>query len=142
MKAKLMIAILLCVGAAFAQDVAPRHLKVLRSSWVTLSTKDANGYEVGHSRSLQRIVVESLESKGKAKLDMLCYGTVVTDGFDQTTQVNHCPTLEEGKTYIMDVGGRSAERNISGTNRRAVWQILELCIDSEGCQQISTIQDR
>jgi hypothetical protein len=126
-----------------AIGIAHLHLKIIHAQWVTLGMTDANGYRREHSRPIQRLTAIGLESKGKSRFDILCYGTTWSDGPDQTTARNSCPALEVGKTYLMDVGGRSVERDIPNTNKRASWQILELCNpEPDGCQQVSTLADR
>ncbi len=126
-----------------AKRIAHLHLKIVNAKWVTLGRTDANGYRHQESRPIQRLVAVSVESKGQSRFDILCYGTYWSDGSGSTTQVNSCPVLEVGKTYLMDVGGKSVERDIPNTNKRVSWQVLELCNpEPQGCQQVSTLADR
>ena len=64
-------------------------------------------------------------------------------GVGSDTQMDSCPTLQVGETYLMDVNGRTLERDVPNTNKHAAWQVLELCNPApSGCQQISTLRDR
>ncbi|MFY9912799.1 MAG: hypothetical protein WCF22_10305 [Candidatus Sulfotelmatobacter sp.] len=119
------------------------HLKVLKATWVTLYTTDDNGYRHTRSRPIQRLTAVSLESKGQSVFDILCYGTSWSIGVGSDTQMDSCPTLQVGETYLMDVNGRTLERDVPNTNKHAAWQVLELCNPApSGCQQISTLRDR
>lgn len=123
--------------------IAHLHLKVVKATWVTLGTTDANGYRHTQSRPIQRLTAVSLESKGQSVFDILCYGTSWSDSFGMSTQMNSCPALQVGETYLMDVGGRTVERDVPKTNKRVAWQVLELCNPApSGCQQVSTLRDR
>jgi TPR repeat protein len=121
--------------------IAHLHLKILKAEWVTLGTTDANGYRHDKPRPIQRLVAASIESEGRSKFDIICYGTYWPEATGSNRQMQ-CPVLAVGTTYPMDVGGRSVERAIPNTNKRVAWQILEICNPTpDGCQQLSTLSD-
>jgi hypothetical protein len=117
------------------------HLKIVKSAWVKIGVTDANGYNHAQSRPIQRLTAISADQR---VFDIICYGTSWPDAFGMSTQMDNCPVLLVGTTYLMYVEGRNMSRDVPNTNKRVDWQILEACSNPtlSECQQISTLQGR
>ena len=143
-------------------------VRVLKSTWVNITSADENGYKHVNSGPLQRMVVSLGTATGKhgillegmsygggdARADIVCLG-----GYDSHRNPDtSCPPLAVGSTYNLDLGrlethmtpdgaGGYDYRNlpylsISRTDGSvSAWQILELC-HGENCVAVSTISSR
>lgn len=138
--------------------------KVLKSSWVNITTTDANGYQHLKGGPLQRVKMLIGNPAGEHavylngvtfdKADVVCLGGYDSHRNPQST----CPPLAVGSIYKLkldnirtnmtpDGGGGYDYKNLPyfymdrADGGRSMWQVLELCHGTD-CVAVSTVNSR
>jgi hypothetical protein len=127
-------------------------IRVLKSTWVNITTTDRNGYTHASGPPLQRMVV-SVEKSGDfnnptmaevyrkgSTLDVICY--VTNDGHGKVTP--SCPSLLIGSVHDTPLMSNYVPPYLQqqfNDGSAVGWQVLEVC-HGENCVAVSTINSR